>query len=310
LVSLRSSVPDLLLRYGRLLMALRDRNKMLSDVLFRQAFASLRRNGFHYDSAVVTLTNYAFSSQSKPFPDVSPADVALVIEYFMDAASTEAARWRGGGTGNSNEQALVASLYNFLNYRVLPIVTHNAPNRLTLLQSHIGELAQAITVDQRRQAEAFTAMAQQSHSFDGGESDLESRIQRAEREKNAATRDFLFRNLAIQMMRIDPEPALSISSKIDDYAFRDRVQGTNEASRTSSPSEPNYHPDRVPIGSFVTNFSIEEELDSRTVPNECSLHAECRLNKISCEHVCGRAGCYQTTVIQQHDVIGKACGQI
>ena len=206
--------------YGRLLMALRDRNKPLSDVLFRQAFVSLRRTGFNYDSTLVALTNYAFSSQGQPFPDVSPADVALVIQYFMDAASAQAARWRSGGTGKSDEQAFVASLYSFLNYRALPIVALNAPDKLTLLQSHVGELAQALTMDQRRQAEAFAAMVQQGHSFDDGDSDLESRIQRAEREKNVATRDFLFRNLAIQIMRIDPEQALSIVSKIDDRQVR------------------------------------------------------------------------------------------
>jgi hypothetical protein len=210
--------------YGRLLMALRDRNKTLSDVLFRQAFVSLRRTGFNYNSALMSLTNYAFSSQGQPFPDISPTDVALVIQYYMDAASAQVARWQGGGIGKSDEQALVASLYSFLNYRALPIVALKAPDKLTLLQSHIGELAQVLTKDQRQQAEAFAAVAQQSNSLDGGDSDLESRIQRAEREKNAATRDFLFRNLAIQTMRIDPEQALSMASKIDDREMRAQTE--------------------------------------------------------------------------------------
>lgn len=210
--------------YGRLLMALRDRNKTLSDVLFRQAFVSLRRSGFNYDSALVALTNYAFSSQGQPFPDVSPADVALVIQYFIDAAAAQAARWQGGGAVKSDGQTLVASLYSFLNYRALPIVALNAPDRLTLLQSHAGALAQVLTVDQRRQAESFAAIVQQSHSLDGGDSDLESRLQRAEREKNAATRDFLFRNLAIQIMRIDPKQALLIASKIEDRQMRAQTE--------------------------------------------------------------------------------------
>jgi hypothetical protein len=183
----------------------------------------LRRLGFIYDSALVALTNYAFSSQGKPFPDVSPADVALVIQYFTNAGSAQAARWRDGLIGKSDEQAFVASLYSFLNYRALPIVALNAPDRLTLLQSHIGELAEALTVDERRQAEAFAAIAAQGRSFDG-DSDLESRIQRAEREKNALTRDFLFRNLAIQLMRTDPEQALSIVSKIDDRKMRAQTE--------------------------------------------------------------------------------------
>lgn len=210
--------------YGRLLMALRDRNKTLSDVLFRQAFISLRLSGFNYDSALVVLTNYAFSSHGQPFPDVSPADVALVIQYFIDAASAQAARWQGGGAGKSDDQTFVASLYSFLNYRALPLVALNAPDRLTLLQSHVGALAQVLTVDQRRQAEAFAAIARQSHSLDGGDSDLESRIQHAEREKNAATRDFLFRNLVIQMMRTDPKQALSMASKIDDQQMRAQTE--------------------------------------------------------------------------------------
>lgn len=209
--------------YGRLLMALRDKDKGLSDVLFRQAFVSLRRLGFIYDPALVSLTNYAFLSQGKPFPDVSRADVDFVIQYFIDAASAQAARRRGGG--KNDDQASMASFYSFLSYRVVPIVAVNAPDRLTLLQSQVGDLAQTLTLDQRRQAEAFASINQAGlNSLDGGISDLDSRIQRAEREKNATTRDFLFRNLAIQLMRTNAEQALSIVSKIDDQQMRAQTE--------------------------------------------------------------------------------------
>ena len=208
--------------YGRLLMALRDKEKGLSDVLFRQAFVSLRRLGFIYDPALVSLANYAFMSQGRPFPDMSPADVDFVIQYFIDAASAQAARRRGD---KNDEQASMASFYSFLSYRVAPIVAVNASDRLTLLQSHVGDLAQTLTLDQRRQAEAFASINQAGlNSLDGGDSDLDSRIQRAEREKNATTRDFLFRNLAIQLMRSNAEQALSIVSKIDDQQMRAQTE--------------------------------------------------------------------------------------
>lgn len=211
--------------FGRLLMALRGRDKALSDVLFRQAFLSMRSNGFKYDSALVSLANYEFFADGRPFPDVSPADVGLIIQYLVDAASAQAARWRSGSVRDGDEQASMGNLYSFLFSRVLPIVALNSPDKLVLLQSNVGELAQGLTGDQRQQAEMLASLTQQgSNQLDGSDSDIESRIHRAEQEKNSATRNLLLRNLVINLMRSDPQQALPIARKIDDEEMRAQTE--------------------------------------------------------------------------------------
>lgn len=211
--------------FGRLLMALRDRDKALSDVLFRQAFLSMRSNGFAYDPALTSLTNYAFFSNGTRFPDISPLDAGLIIQYFVDAAGAQAARARSGSVRNSDEQSSLGSFYNLLNNRVLRIVALNAPEKSAFLQSNIADIAQALSLDQKRQAEMLASLSQQnSNESVGSESDTESRIRRAEQEKNITTRDFLFRSLAIQLMRSEPERALEVSRKIDDLELRAQTE--------------------------------------------------------------------------------------
>ena len=129
--------------FGRLLMALRDRDKALSDVLFRQAFLSMRSNGFAFDPALTSLTNYAFFSNGTRFPDISPLDAGLIIQYFVDAAGAQAARARSGSVRNSDEQSWLGSFYNLLNNRVLRIVDcrlpiSQCPNRQCNPQSQIA----------------------------------------------------------------------------------------------------------------------------------------------------------------------------
>ena len=202
--------------FGRLLMALRNQNKSLSDVLFRQALLSMRRNGFLYDSALISLTNYAFFADGR-VTDILPPDVDLFIQYCVDAAGAMAARSRSGAIRISDEQASLGSLYGFLKNRVLPIVTLNAPDKSVLLQSNIQEIVQALSVDQRQQAEMLGSVTQR-------DPDTDASLRRAEQEKNVATRDFLFRSLAIQLMRAEPERALDVARKIDDQELRAQTE--------------------------------------------------------------------------------------
>ena len=207
--------------FGRLLMALRDRDKELSDVLLRQALVSLRRMGFIYDPALVSMTNYQFSSNGSVFPDVSAADVNNSILYFVDAASSQLARLQGGGIRSDSEQASIASFYSFFRNRVLPIIARNAPDRLTLVQSNITELGTRLSADQRQQADMLASVGQTgSQPFTQGDLDLDSSIKEAERERNSTTRDFLFRKLALQLMRRDAEAALKLVPKIDNQQLR------------------------------------------------------------------------------------------
>ncbi|HSE32672.1 MAG TPA: hypothetical protein VLA93_13960 [Pyrinomonadaceae bacterium] len=211
--------------FGRLLMALRSTDKALSDILFRQALISLRMNGFAYDPALISLTNYAFFSDGKPFPDISSADVGLIVAYFADAADVQSSRSRSGTIRTAGDQASLGSFYGFLSNRVLPIVALNAPDRLLLLKSNTEEVAQALTLEQRRQAEMLASLSP-ANSKQGSEnsSDIESRIRRAEQEKDVKTRDSLLRSLALQLMRSEPERALEVAEKIDDRELRAQTQ--------------------------------------------------------------------------------------
>ena len=211
--------------FGRLLMGLRDRDKALSDVLFRQALLSLRSNGFPYDQALISLTNYEFFSDGGRFPDVSPADVAMIIQYFVDAAGAQAARSQSGTIRTSEEQSSLGGFYSFLTNRASRIVALNAPDKSAFLQSNIRDMAQALTVDQRRQAEMLASVAQpNSNDQLGNDSDTESRIHRAEQEKDVTKRDFLLRSVALQLMRNEPERALEVAKKIDDQELRAQTE--------------------------------------------------------------------------------------
>ena len=211
--------------FGRLLMALRGQNKALSDVLYRQAILVMRTSGFNYNSAVMSLTNYEFFSDGRPFPDASAADVDLMIQYFADAASMQATRARSENAHSSDEQVLMGQFYGFLISRAMAIVARNSPDRLALLQSNVSELAQGISIEQRQQADTLASLADQRTALlNGNDADIESRIHRAEQEKNSSTRNFLLRNLVIQLMRRDPEQALDVTKKIDDVDLRAQAE--------------------------------------------------------------------------------------
>lgn len=211
--------------FGRLLMGLRDRDKALSDVLFRQALLSLRSNGFPYDRALLSLTNYVFFSDGGRFPDVSPADVAVIVQYFVDAAGALATRSQSGTIRTSDEQSSLGSFYSFLSNRASRIVALNAPDKSAFLQSNIRDMAQALTVDQMRQAEMLASVAQpNSNDPLGNDSDTESRIHRAEQEKDVTKRGFLLRSVALQLMRNEPERALEVARKIEDQDLRAQTE--------------------------------------------------------------------------------------
>jgi hypothetical protein len=210
--------------FGPLLMSLRSADKSLGDLLWRQAILAMRTWGFNYDKALFSLTNYEFFSDGRPFPGVSPTDVGLIIQYFVDAASVQAARWRSVST-RADEQAARGRFFSFLTSRAVPIVARNSPDKLALLQSNVAELAQGLSIEQRQQAEMLASMASQSSApLDGNDSDIESRVHRAEQEKNSSIRNFRLRDLVLWLMRSDPEQALSVAGKIDDQDMRAQTE--------------------------------------------------------------------------------------
>ena len=210
--------------FTRLLMGLRDKDKALSDILLRQALLSMRSNGFAYDPVLISISNYVFFSNATPLPDVSSADIALTIQYFVDAAGAQAAQSRSGTVRASNDPTAL-SLYSFLRNRVLPIVARNAPDKSVLFQSSLASFAEALTLEQRRQAEILASLGQpNSVRSSGDDSDIESLLRRAEQEKDVAARDLLFRSLVMQLIQDEPERALDVARKIADQQLRAQTE--------------------------------------------------------------------------------------
>ena len=211
--------------FGRLLMALRDKDKAFGDILFRQALLSMRSNGFAYDPALISISNYAFFSNGMPLPDVSSANIGLTIQYLVDAAGAQGAHSRSGTVRASNDHPSLVSFYSFLSNRVLPLVARNAPDKSVLLQSSLADIAEAFTLEQRRQAEILASLGQpNSGQSSGDDSDIESRLRRAEQAKDVAARDFLFRSLVMQLIPVEPERALEVARKIDDQQLRAQTE--------------------------------------------------------------------------------------
>jgi hypothetical protein len=210
--------------FTSLLMMMRSIDKTLSDGLFRQAILPMRANGLRYDSTLIALTNYQFLANGRRFPDASVDDVALLTQYFADAANAQSAQLRNGVL-TSDEQAALGNLYSFLSNRAVPVVALNAPERLTLLQTNLADISRGLTIDQRRQAETLASLDQQrSEAGNTKDADLDARIRRAEQEKNPATRDVLFQNLALSLMRSQPEKALDVTRKIEDLELRAQTE--------------------------------------------------------------------------------------
>jgi len=207
-----------------LLMSMRSVDRTLSDGLFRQALLAMRANGLRYDSTLVSLTNYEFFANGRPFPDASGVDVSLLTQYFVDAANAQSARLRSGAL-TSDEQASLGSLYSFLSNRALPLVASNSPERLALLQTNLAEISRGLTSEQRQQADTLASINQQrAQAGDAKNDDIDAQLRRAEQEKNPATRDVLFQNLALSLMRSQAEKALDVARKIDDLELRAQTE--------------------------------------------------------------------------------------
>jgi hypothetical protein len=210
--------------FAGLLMALRRADKAIGDELFRQALVALRANGMQYDAALLALTNYQFFANGSPVPDANPTDVTLITQYFVDAAAAQSALL-GGGQLTPDQQISLSQVYSFLNARAVPIMAQNAPAKLTLLQTNLAELSKALTPAQLQQAEMLASSTRTSPiSGRPDDANIEARIRRAEQEKNADTRDWMFRNLVSSVMWTQPEKALELAQKIDDLPLRAQAE--------------------------------------------------------------------------------------
>ena len=201
--------------FGSLLFSLSINHRTLSNQLFRTALATLRRNNFVYDPALISLTNYLFFGNGEMHPNANRADAELLADFFVDAA------WRQAGGGGAPLSASSASFYTQLELRAVPIVSRYAPERLPELRGQLTRLASGMNAEQAQRMDLWrTTQQQQAAVSDGSKSSLDEQLERAEKEKNPQVRDALLTNVAYTLMRQDADRALAVAKKIDDTLLR------------------------------------------------------------------------------------------
>jgi hypothetical protein len=197
--------------FGRLLFAMSHVNKTSADNLFRAALMTWRRNGFVYDSVLIALVNYLFSSNGTLHPDATVADAKLLANYFVDASWRQAR----GSEGASLPEAS-AMFYSLVQVRGLPIVSTYAPERFPELQGQMRDLASGLTAAQMQRTTLLQTTQQQQVSIANRNTyDIDEQIERAQKEKDPDVRDSLLNSVAHSLMREDSERALKVAAMID-----------------------------------------------------------------------------------------------
>jgi hypothetical protein len=205
-----SDIPE---GFPRLLFAMANVDRQLSDQLFRAAISTLRRGGFVSTTPLIALSNYLFSPGGELVPSARLNDAQLLSNYFIDAA------WQqpGGPTVSS----ATASLYNLLETRGLPIVAKYSAERLPELRGQMTRIGSALTPEQTQQFNLLKNIQQQQNTIATRNNyDLEEQIARAEREKDPQVRDTLLNSIVHVLMRQDIDKARTLSSKIGDASLR------------------------------------------------------------------------------------------
>lgn len=206
-------IPD---DFGTLLFALSNINRSQSDELFRAALATLRRNDYFYDGALISLVNYLFSSSGTLLAEAAIADAKLLANYFVDAAWRQA---RGPETAGLPESS--ASFYSFMEVRGVPIVAQYAAERLPEFQGQMRELASRLSqVQLENTARLRTVQQQQISVSNRNNYDLDEQIDRASKEKDTQVRDALLNSIAHSLMRSDNQRALKVAAMIEDADVR------------------------------------------------------------------------------------------
>lgn len=206
--------------FGRLLFAISNISKTSGDRLFRAALLTLRRDDFVYDSALISLVNYLFSSNGVLHPDATVADAQLLANYFVDAA------WRQtrGSDGASLPEGS-AMFYSLAQVRGLPIVSRYAPERVPELQGQLRELATGLTAAQMQRTTLLQATQQQQTTIANRNTyDIDEQIERATKERDPEVRDSLLNSVAHSLMREDSERALKVAAMIDDAEVRRQAE--------------------------------------------------------------------------------------
>ena len=201
--------------FGSLLFSVSRNRRDLSDDLFRAAVATLRRNNYVYDIAILILANYLFTPDGELQSTAKLTDAQLLANYYVDAA------WKQPGGDGNPASTSSASFYNQLELRALPIVSRYAPNRLPELRGQLTRIASGLNAEQRQRTDLLRGMQRDESTLSSRNNySLDEQIDRAEKEKNTQVRDALFLSIANRLMREDEERALTIAKKIQDEKMR------------------------------------------------------------------------------------------
>ena len=201
--------------FGSLLFSVSRNRRDLGDDLFRAAVATLRRNNYVYDIAIIILTNYLFTNSGELLSTAKLTDAQLLANYYVDAA------WKQSGGDGNPVSTSSASFYTQLELRALPIVSRYAPNRLPELRGQMTRIASGLNAEQRQRTDLVRAMQRDESTLASRNNySLDEQIERAEKEKNSQVRDALFLSIANRLMREDEERALTIAKKIQDEKMR------------------------------------------------------------------------------------------
>jgi hypothetical protein len=218
LALLSLNAPEVPAAVGQVLVALKNLDRAKGNVLFEATVAALRMNFNGAPVILSTLSNYLFFSNGALFESADAPRAAMFMDYLVDAANTQLARWQAQKANNSSMTDSAASLLNFLAFRGLTILKVNAPDKLYRVQPVFNELSAQLNEQQLANLNQLSA-ARSPTSSDAA-NDVDDALQKAEREKDPVARDDLRRSLAIRVMREDPEKALSIAGRIDDLTLR------------------------------------------------------------------------------------------
>ena len=201
--------------FGSLLFSLSRNRRDLSDDLFRAAVATLRRNNYVYDIAILILANYLFTPDGELQSTAKLTDAQLLADYYVDAA------WKQSGGDGTPVSSSSASFYNQLELRALTIVSRYAPNRLPELRGQMTRIASGLNAEQRQRTDMLRGIQRDESTLASRNNySVDEQVERAEKEKNPQVRDALFLSIANRLMREDEQRALTIAKKIQDEKMR------------------------------------------------------------------------------------------
>ena len=213
------------LAFGQLLFSLKSAHSGKSDVLFQAAIAAMRRNGSSGRSTLGILSNYLFFNNGALLSPTDAPNARLFIDFLLEATAIQIGLVRDAVSKNAAMPESAASLTNFLTLRGLAIVRANAPDKLAFLQPILNDLASGLSQQQREDLELMSMGSRQQDAMEAAaEGNLEAQIHRAEQEKDPVVRDYLWRSLAINLMRSDSERAFTIATRIYDQTLREQTQ--------------------------------------------------------------------------------------